>query len=62
MAQIKIPEVDVDLWNKYKVRFNPHPDVNIIVGINGSGKTTMLSEIDKNLSKRKVNRYSYIYA
>ncbi|MDE7350853.1 MAG: ATP-binding protein [Muribaculaceae bacterium] len=61
MAQIRIPEVDVNLWNKYKVRFSPHPDVNIIVGINGSGKTTMLSEIDKDLSKRKVNRYSYIY-
>ncbi|MDE6549754.1 MAG: AAA family ATPase [Muribaculaceae bacterium] len=51
MAHIKIPQVDVDLWNKYKVKFTPHTDVNIIVGINGSGKTTLLSEIEKTLPK-----------
>ena len=56
MAQTKIPDVDVNLWNKYKVRFTPHPDVNIIVGINGSGKTTLLSEIEKALPKE-----TYIY-
>ena len=56
MAQIKIPEVDVNLWNKYKVRFAPHLDVNIIVGINGSGKTTLLSEIENTLPKG-----TYIY-
>ena len=56
MVQIKIPEVYVKLWNKYKVRFTPHPDVNIIVGINGSGKTTLLSEIEKSLPKG-----TYIY-
>lgn len=61
MAQIKIPEVDVNLWDKYKVKFTPHPDVNIIVGINGSGKTTMLSEIYKEISKRKDILNSYIY-
>lgn len=57
MAQIKIPEVDVNLWNKYKVKFNPHPDVNIIVGINGSGKTTLLSKIENTLPK---GNYIYI--
>ena len=56
MAQIRIPEVDVNLWEKYKVRFFPHPDVNIIVGINGSGKTTLMSEIEKTLPKG-----TYIY-
>ena len=61
MAQIKIPEIDVNLWNKYTVRFKPHPDVNIIVGINGSGKTTLLSGIEKTLSKRAGNANSHIY-
>lgn len=61
MAQIKIQEVDVNLWDKYRVRFTPHLDVNIIVGINGSGKTTLLSEINKDLSKIRVNSQSYIY-
>lgn len=61
MELIKIPKVDVNLWNKYRVKFTPHLDVNIIVGINGSGKTTMLSEINKELTKRNVNRNSYIY-
>lgn len=56
MAQIKIPEVDVNLWNKYRVRFTPHSDVNIIVGINGSGKTTLLSKIEKTIPKG-----AYIY-
>ncbi|MBD5170732.1 MAG: ATP-binding protein [Bacteroidales bacterium] len=57
MEQIRIPKVDVNLWNTYKVKFNPHSDVNIIVGINGSGKTTLLSEIEKALPK---GRYIYI--
>ena len=51
MDHAKILEVDVNLWNKFKVRFNPHPDVNIIVGINGSGKTTLLAEMEKVASK-----------
>lgn len=47
MAQIKISDVNIALWDKYNVSFSPHPNVNIIVGINGSGKTTLLSEIEK---------------
>lgn len=61
MDSIKFSEVDVTLWNKYKVRFKPHPDVNIIVGINGSGKTTLLSEIEKILSKNTEKNGNYIY-
>ncbi len=56
MEQIKIPEVDVNLWNKYKVNFKPNEDVNIFVGINGSGKTPLLSGIEKSISKT-----TYIY-
>ena len=56
MNQIKISEIDVNLWNKYNVNFTPHPDVNIIVGKNGSGKTTLLSAIERTIPKD-----SYIY-
>lgn len=56
-----ISEVNVTLWDKYKVAFRPHPDVNIIVGVNGSGKTTLLTEIEKFLSKGSIEEASYIY-
>lgn len=61
MEQIKIQEVDINLWNKFKVKFTPHPDVNIIVGINGSGKTTLLSAMEENLSKKIGKDGPYIY-
>lgn len=61
MAQIKIPEIEVNLWNKSIVKFKPHPDVNIIVGINGSGKTTLLTEIEKTLYKKLGKDGAYIY-
>ncbi len=56
-----ISDVNVTLWDKYKVAFCPHPDVNIIVGVNGSGKTTLLTEIVKFLSKGSIEEASYIY-
>ncbi len=56
-----ISDVNVTLWDKYKVAFCPHPDVNIIVGVNGSGKTTLLTEIVKSLSKNSKEDISYIY-
>lgn len=61
MSQVKIPEVNINLWNKYKVIFKPNADVNIIVGINGSGKTTLLTEMEKVISKSPARRNSYIY-
>ena len=61
MSKIKISEVNVNLWNKYTVKFEPHSDVNIIVGINGSGKTTLLLEIENIVSKTLGSRGSYIY-
>lgn len=42
MSLSRISEVNIDLWNKQKVQFQAHPDVNIIMGVNGSGKTTFL--------------------
>ena len=47
MAYSKIKEITTDLWGKYHVRFLANADVNIIVGINGSGKTALLNEIYK---------------
>ncbi len=62
MKQVKISEVHVNLWGgTNEVSFLPHPDVNIIVGINGSGKTTMLFELEKALSKKPETKGSFIY-
>ena len=47
MSYSKIKEITTDLWGKYHVRFSTNADVNIIVGINGSGKTALLNEIYK---------------
>ena len=47
MSYSKIKEITTDLWGKYHVRFSANADVNIIVGINGSGKTALLNEIYK---------------
>lgn len=33
------------LWKKYDINWNLHPDVNILAGINGSGKSTVLNLI-----------------
>ena len=40
MSYSIIKEIKSCLWGKYNVHFDPNEDVNIIVGINGSGKTT----------------------
>ena len=43
MSQTRISEVNISIWNKQQVLFQANPDVNIIMGINGSGKTTFLA-------------------
>ena len=48
-----IKETKCSIWNKFDVVFQANPDVNIIVGINGSGKTTMLNNLYHDLSKTK---------
>ncbi|MBP3419154.1 MAG: AAA family ATPase [Marinifilaceae bacterium] len=36
-----------NIWNRYNLEWTDlHPDVNIVVGINGSGKTTIFKIID----------------
>lgn len=39
-----IKEVKVRLWSKYDVHFVANNDANILAGINGSGKTSLLPE------------------
>lgn len=50
MSLSRISEVNIDLWEKQKVQFPAHPDVNIIMGVNGSGKTTFLNNLYKSLT------------
>lgn len=73
MSTSYIKRVEISkLWGKYDIVWdNLHPDVNILVGINGSGKSTMLGiisslflkttiDIEKyNFSKVKVNGLEY---
>ena len=47
MSQTRISEVNIGIWNKQQVQFQANPDVNIIMGINGSGKTTFLNNLYK---------------
>lgn len=49
MSLSRISEINIDLWNKQKVQFPAHPDVNIIMGVNGSGKTTFLKKLYESL-------------
>ncbi len=40
----KISKVEIEsLWNRFDLTWNLHPDVNILSGINGSGKSTILN-------------------
>ena len=49
MSKIRVSEVNVSLWNKYQIQFPANQDVNIIMGINGSGKTTFLNNLHKSI-------------
>jgi ABC-type cobalamin/Fe3+-siderophores transport system ATPase subunit len=50
-----IKEVKITgLFHKYKMEWNLNPDVNILVGINGIGKSTILRSINALLSKNNT--------
>ena len=49
-----IKEVNINLWGLYNVRFKPNRDVNIMVGPNGSGKTTILNTIFVTAIDKKI--------
>lgn len=54
MPQSKITNININIWNKLNVEFQANPDVNIIMGINGSGKTTFLSNLYKSIQDDNV--------
>lgn len=60
MSLSRISEVNIDLWNKQKVQFPAHPDVNIIMGVNGSGKTTFLKNLYESLVADNHGQSEYI--
>jgi len=47
MPYSKIKEIKTRLWGKQDVHFAANEDMNIIVGVNGSGKNTLLNAIYK---------------
>lgn len=61
MAEIRIKDINISIWNKQKIQFTAHSDVNIIMGINGSGKTTFLSNLYKSLTENKKNFEDIVY-
>ena len=61
MSQTRISEVNISIWNKQQVQFQANPDVNIIMGINGSGKTTFLSNLYKSLLGSKDTKDNVVY-
>jgi ABC-type multidrug transport system ATPase subunit len=41
-----ISKIEIErLWGKYHIEWHLNPDVNILAGINGSGKSTILNII-----------------
>lgn len=61
MAEIRIKDINISIWNNRKVQFSAHPDVNIIMGINGSGKTTFLSNLYNSLTGNKKDTEGVVY-
>ena len=61
MAEIRIKDINISIWNHLKVQFSAHPDVNIIMGINGSGKTTFLNSLYKSLTENMKGTENVVY-
>lgn len=61
MKQIILNNIDVEIWNNLHVQFQPHSDVNIIMGSTGSGKTTFLRNLYQSLAEDKESKDYIIY-
>lgn len=61
MAETRIKDINISIWNNRKVQFSAHQDVNIIMGINGSGKTTFLSNLYNSLTENKKDTENVVY-
>ena len=61
MKQIILNHIDVEILNNLHVQFQPHSDVNIIMGSNGSGKTTFLRNLYQSLAEDKESKDHIIY-
>lgn len=61
MAETRIKDIKISIWNNRKVQFSAHQDVNIIMGINGSGKTTFLSNLYNSLTEKKKDTEDVVY-
>lgn len=48
-----------NLWGRYKVEWELDPQVNILIGVNGSGKTTILKTIENTLiiTNKNIDNY-----
>lgn len=61
---MKIKTVSIDgLWGRYSLKWDLNPDVNVLSGINGSGKSTILLAIaglisGKGLKERYLSRFN----
>lgn len=61
MKQTILNHIDVEIWNNLHVQFQPHTDVNIIMGSTGSGKTTFLRNLYQSLAEDKESKEHIIY-
>lgn len=57
----RIKDINISIWDNQKVRFTAHSDVNIIMGVNGSGKTTFLSNLYKSLTEGRKDNEDVVY-
>lgn len=60
-AETRIKDIDISIWDNQRVQFPAHPDVNIIMGINGSGKTTFLNNLHKSLVGNRKDNENVVY-